>query len=117
MSETFTPDNLIAGDFPIVTESVTVDTGVLARGTVLGKITATGKCVIVDSDGTDDGRRTAYAVLLDDVDASSADVVAAAALSGKFNEDALIFSTGDTIDTYRAGLRDIGIYVGQNQPA
>lgn len=33
-------DNLIAGSFPILSKEVIVDTGVLVRGTVLGKITA-----------------------------------------------------------------------------
>lgn len=38
-SEAYTPDRLIAGDFPIRTETVTLDTGDLTRGAVLGKIT------------------------------------------------------------------------------
>lgn len=37
-TETLTRDNLIAGDQKIVTSSETLDTGDLARGTVLGKI-------------------------------------------------------------------------------
>lgn len=117
MAETFTPDNLVAGDFPIVTEAVTVDTGVLARGTVLGKITATGLCVICNSAGTDDGRRTPYAVLLEDVDATSADQIAAAALSGAFNENKLVFGGSDTVATHKAALRDLGIYCVPAQKA
>lgn len=38
-SEAYTPDRLIAGDFPVRTETVTLDTGSLVRGDVLGKIT------------------------------------------------------------------------------
>jgi hypothetical protein len=117
MSETFTPDNLVTGDFPMMTEAVTVDTGTLARGTVLGKITATGKCVICNSAGTDDGRRTPYAVLLETVDASSADVEAAAALTGCFNEAALVFGGTDTIATHRSALRDLSIFATATQAA
>jgi hypothetical protein len=115
MAETFTPDRLIAGDFPIVTEAVTIDTGTLTRGTVLGKITASGKCVICNSAGTDDGRRTPYAVLLEDVDASSDDVLAAAALSGTFDDAVLVFGGTDTISTHKAALRDLGIYAVTTQ--
>lgn len=41
MSESFTPDNLIAGAFPIVREqgTVKISAGALARGEVMGKIT------------------------------------------------------------------------------
>lgn len=40
----------------------------LRRGLVLGKITATGKYIDYDDDGTDDGRRTAVCILNEDVD-------------------------------------------------
>lgn len=40
MTETYTPDNLIAGDFPRVTAAVTIASGANAvRGALLGKIT------------------------------------------------------------------------------
>jgi hypothetical protein len=45
-------------------------------GTVLGKITASGKYVAYDDDGTDDGRRTAAGILYAGVDATSADAAA-----------------------------------------
>lgn len=109
--ETKTYRNLRAGDFPVVTESMVILTGeVITEGTVLGKITASGKGVIVNSAGTDDGRRTAYAVLLQDVDATSADVTAPVALCGEFNENKLIFGGTDTVETHRATLRGLSIY-------
>lgn len=111
MSETYTPENLIAGDYPIVTDIVVIDTGTLAKGTVLGKITATGKYVICNSGGTDDGSRTPSAILLEAADASSADVNAVVALSGSFNESKLVFGGSDTADTHRAALRDVNIYI------
>jgi hypothetical protein len=39
----------------------------LARGTLLGEVTATGKFVAYDDDGTDDGRRVARGILTYDV--------------------------------------------------
>jgi hypothetical protein len=111
MSETFTPDKLIAGDYPIVTDIVTIDTGVLTRGAVLGKITASGKYVLCNSAGTDDGSRTPVAVLAEDADASSADVQAVVYLSGAFNAAACTFGGTDTAATHRAALRDVNIYL------
>ena len=43
VTDAFIPDQLIAGDLKIVTDSVQVGgSAVLARGTVLGCVTATG---------------------------------------------------------------------------
>lgn len=112
-NESLTRDNLVAGTFPQITETATIvsGAGALARGTVLGKITASGKLVTVDSAGTDDGRRAPYAVLAEAVDATSADKVAGVYLSGEYNEDALVFGGTDTKDTHRAELRKLGIYL------
>lgn len=112
MSETYTPDNLIAGDYPVVTDIVTIDNGAdLVRGTLLGRITATGKCVLCDTDGTDDGRRTPFAILGEDAAAASAEVESLIYLSGAFNETELTFATGETADTHRVALRDLNIYL------
>lgn len=110
MSETFTPDRLIAGDFPIVTEEMVITGESLTRGTVVGKITASGKGVVVNSGGTDDGRRTAYGVLLETADATAADKTVTIALTGEFNEDELVFGGTDTITTHRATLRGLCIF-------
>lgn len=113
MAETFSYQNLIAGDFPRVTEAVTIlsGAGALAAGTVLGKVTASGKLVPVDSAGTDDGRRTPYAVLSAAVDATSADAVGTVWLTGEFAGAALVFGGTDTTATHKAALRDLGIYI------
>lgn len=115
---TFTPDKLLAGDFPKVTEQVTIVSGAsIPRGGVLGKITASGKCTLVDSAGTDDGRRAAYGVLLESVDATAGDKVGVAALSGEFNSAALTFGGEDTAATHRETLRDKNIYLRSNLAA
>jgi len=111
-------DNLLASEVE-VTEGATIvsGAGALARGTVLGKITASGKLTIVNSAGTDDGRRKPYAVLLESVDATSADKAAPVALAGLFNANALVFGGTDTIATHKEALRDVGLYTTTNQPA
>ncbi len=43
-----------------------------ARGTVMGIVTATGKYVAYDDDGTDDGRRVAKALLMYDISVDDA---------------------------------------------
>ncbi len=108
--QTFTPDPLFAGNFPVESIIGILDTGNLIRGTVLGKITATGKLVICDSAGTDDGRRTPYGILAEDADATSADKNVVVYLSGSFNEKALVFGGTDTIDTHRDALRNLSIF-------
>lgn len=112
MPETFTPDKLLAGDYPAVTDVVTVLSGqVLTRGTCLGKITASGKHVICDSAGTDDGRRAPVAILAEACDATGGDKQAVIFLSGAFNQAAVTFGGTDTAATHRAALRDLNIYL------
>lgn len=111
MTETYTADNLIAGDHPLVTESVTVlDGQTLTRGAVLGKITASGK-VVLSLAAAVDGSEVPYAILAEDVTADGADEEATAYLSGEFNEGELTIGTGHTADSIRAGLRDLSIYL------
>ena len=115
----FVPDNLFGGDFPVVTspETILSGAGSLARGAVLGRVTASGKLVLVNSAGTDDGRRTPYGILLEAVDATSADKPAAVALSGEFNSSKLVFGGTDTAATHKAALRDLNIYIKPNMAA
>lgn len=110
--ETYTPDKLLAGDYPVVTDIVTILSGeVRSRGTCLGKITSGGKHVIVNSAGTDDGRRAPVAILAEDVDATAGDKQALVYLSGAFNESAVVFGGTDTAATHRVALRDLNIYL------
>jgi hypothetical protein len=112
MTETYTPDKLLAGDYPAVTDIVTILEGEnLVRGACLGKITASGKHVIVNSAGADDGRRAPVAILAEDCDASEGDAQALVYLSGAFNESAVVFGGADTVATHRAALRDLNIYL------
>jgi len=111
MAETFTYDNLIAGDFPIVTKSVTIGTAAnLTRGTVLGIVTASGK-YIKSLAAAEDGSQTPEAILLEDAAAAAADVVAPVALTGEFNDNVITLGTGHTVASIIAGLRNKCIFL------
>lgn len=111
MSEELVRDKLIAGDFPIVTESVTIASGAsLKRGTVLGIVTASGKCAIVNSALTDGTQSPKY-VLLEDADASAGDRIATVGVTGEYNANALIFGGTDTYATHKVALRALCIFL------
>lgn len=106
----YTPDNLHAGDFPMETETVTVLAGQdLLRGAVLGKITASGKYVLSASAAAD-GSQTPSVILLQDTDATGGDKGAPVAVTGEFNERALILGAGHTVASIKDELRDKSIF-------
>ena len=107
------PDNLIAGASDVIAVEATIASGAgkLARGTVLGKITANGLCKIVNSAGADDGTRTAYAILAENVDATSGNVVTSVYVAGEFAEDALTFGGSDTANTHRYAMQSIDLII------
>lgn len=110
-------DNLIAGTaVNMVTESIVLDTGNLVRGSVLGKITATGK-YILSASAASDGSQTPAAILAEDADATSADKTTVAYLTGEFNTAALTLGAGHTLDSIKDGLRDQGIFLKTNLSA
>lgn len=109
---TFTPDALIEGSqFPLMSEAAVVASGAgkLVRGTVLGCVTATGKLVKVDST-KNDGSQKPYAILSEDVDASSADVQTSVYLTGCFNSASLVFGGTDTVATHKLAARELGMF-------
>lgn len=108
-----TPDNLFAGTtHPVDIKGITVLTGqgVLARGTVIGIITATGKGKKANSASVD-GSQVADCILTDTIDTTAADVVTSAYISGEFNRDALAFGGADTAANHEATLREKGIFL------
>lgn len=112
----YTPDNLLAGDAKAVTESIVLDTGNLARGSLLGRVTATGKYVHSLA-ASSDGSEVPRAILAEATDATSADKTTVAYLTGEFNATAITFGTGHTASSVKDGLRDKGIFLKTNQPA
>jgi len=96
-------------------EVVTIASGTLEPGTVLGKITASGKYAAHDPDATD-GTETAVAVLWGKADASGGDVPAVALVRGPaiVNRHDLVFAgtpSEPEITAAHAALAAAGILV------
>lgn len=107
----FTPDGLCAGDFPIRTLKVTIASGQnVARGALLGAITASGK-YILSASAAGDGSQVPKAILAEDVDATGGDKEGIVYVSGDFNSTALIYGTGHTAASVKDVLRDANIYL------
>lgn len=106
--ETKTADNLIGGSHESVMIPVTVasGSGVLERGTVLGRVTADGKYVPYKAANAD-GSQVPRAVLAARVDATDADVKTSVYVHGEFNSKAM---TG--IDAAaKLKLQEFGIFI------
>lgn len=106
----FQADNLISGDYPIVTESITLAAGQnLKRGAVLGRQTS-GHYVLSSATATD-GSEQPIAVLAEDVDATNSETVGVCYLSGQFNATALTIGDGLTSESIKHPLRLLNIYL------
>lgn len=111
----YTPDNLLAGEYPRVERVVTIAAGAdLAKGAVLGRITANGKFKLSAS-ASSDGSQTPDAVLAEKANAADNDVQAVVYFSGEFNENALVLGAGHTLDSVRIALRAKNVYLRRNQ--
>ena len=109
-AETYVPDQLIAGNLKLVTDSVTITGGAFKRGTVMGVITASGKYTQALAASTD-GSQTPAAILADDSDASAGDVTGGVYLMAEVNGNALILGTGITLPAANKALRPLGIFI------
>ena len=112
-SETYVPDQLIAGPLQRVTANVTLTggQGVLARGSLLGMTTATGKYVLSAAAATD-GSQVPSAVLADTFDTTAGDVVGAGVyLTGEFNANVVTYGAGTTAAGAFAALRSVNIFL------
>lgn len=117
MQETYEvgADNLFAGTQvqPVVADEVLLDKGidgVVARGTALGKITATGRYVPVDSTA-EDGSAEIVCILAETVTVQAdADRAAPAYFTGEFNRNAIIFGGSDTYEDHLDAARARGIF-------
>jgi hypothetical protein len=105
---------LMAGDAPIITEEAILDTGNLAKYTVVGRITATGK-VVQWAPGASDGSQVACGILTQAADATSADVKVAIYTAGFFNDAALVWpshASADTLIERQAAFARTPIHIG-----
>ena len=105
-------------ELTLTRETITVGTAAnLAAGTVLGKITASGKYVQVNL-AKDDGSQTVAGILVQDAAAATADVEATAITMGPaVVTDKIIYPTGASAAnkaTINAGLKSLGIRVAKS---
>jgi len=117
--ETMNHDNLLASDYPAVTDIRTVYTGqVLARGTVLAEDSAhSGALVPVNSASGTASIQAPVCILAEDLDTTAGNAGGAVFLSGAFNENKLVFGGTDAADDHRVALRDLNIYLKKSVPA
>lgn len=110
MADSLTYNNIIVvKSIPIKYRVGTVTGENFVAGTVLGKITASGKLKKVDSTASD-GSQKIYGILLEDIDASTADKIASIGLTGEYNKQAMVFGGTDTTATHEADARLLQIY-------
>lgn len=101
-SGSYTPSQRFAGDSDIITNNFTIATaaGSLAAGTVLGRITASGK-LIKSAIGAGDGSAVPVGILCEAVDASGGDKVASIYVAGEFALDFLVFDATYNTDALK----------------
>lgn len=116
--ESLAIDALINGDTgSIITEKVTLITGQnLARGAVLGKITASGKFNLSLSAAVD-GSQTPDRILTQACNATAADAEALVYRTGRFSSSAVILGAAHTVASITEGLRAKGIHLVSSTPA
>jgi hypothetical protein len=104
----FSPTALLQGDLPHIADDVTVASGagVIPYGTLLGKVTATGK-YIPSVRTAADGSQNPVAVFanLAGVDATSADQVGSAYFIGEFAFERLTVDASWSLAQLKAALR------------
>jgi hypothetical protein len=95
------------GDVESIPVTIIAGSGVLAAGTVLGRLTAAPYKYAPYDDTKQDGTEVARAILVENIDATLADVNTSGYVDGTFNRAAL---TGiDTLGEF--DLQDRGIFV------
>lgn len=99
-------------DRETITRKVTIKSGAgaLARGALLGEVTADKKYLLSLAAATD-GSETPDAILLHAVDATASDQEAIVAIKGRFASAGVIFGAGHTAASVDRALRDRNIYL------
>lgn len=111
-TEAFTPDQFVTGNFPIVTEPVTIlsGQGAVAARTVLGRITASGKWV-KSLAASNDGSEVPRAILAVAVDATAADAVGPAYKAGQFDPAGLVVGAGHDMASVAAAFEGTPLFL------
>lgn len=101
---TYDPNGLIAGDFPLLTRTITVKAGQnLKRGAVIGE-DGSDK-FLLSLAAASDGSQAPGAILAIDCNATGGDKQAKAYFTGEFNEAQLTIGAGHTAASVEAAFR------------
>ena len=104
MRRNYCRDGLVL-DGELVSKRVALAAGQnLLRGTVLGKVTATGKYVLSAADAVD-GSQIPDVVLAEDTDATAGDRSTVGYVNATLNEAKLILGPGQTLEAIKECLR------------
>ncbi|MHB1170011.1 MAG: head decoration protein [Longimicrobiales bacterium] len=108
----YTPDQLRSGEFPRVVKTVTLEggNGVVAKGSVLGRVTASSEYKLSLA-AAEDGSEAVKVILLEETDTTGGDVEAAVYLTGEFNPNDLVFGAGHTAASAEDALRALSIFL------
>jgi hypothetical protein len=112
MSESTSYDNLFAGtQKPPVTEPATIRIyESFARGTLLGRLTATDKWQTLDEDSTSSFNK--FGIATEAVDTTDGvEKLTEVFVEGEFSEGNVIFAYSDTASDWRDKLDAVGIYL------
>lgn len=106
-------------DNSVETRTVTLAAGqVLKKGSVLGRIDATGEYVLcaktkADASAVNDGSQRARLVLASSVDTTGGSKKGVTYTKGTFPKTRVSVGTGHTLLTAEEDLRDLGIYLSE----
>lgn len=107
----YTPEQLSAGDFPIVKAGGVIAAGqILAAGAVLGQVTAGGEYKLSAS-AASDGSQTPTVVLDEAIDTSAGAAPGVLRLTGEVLGSALTLGAGHTLAGVKVALRPLSLFV------
>ena len=108
---TYEPEQLLAGDFPIIKRPGVIAAGqVLARGAVLGEVTATGEYKLSAS-AASDGSQSPVVILDAAVDTTEGALPGVLMLTGEVRGAELQLGAGHTIASVTKALRPLSLFV------
>lgn len=110
----YTPDELVVSVEQSGLRTFGQGHGIVARGTVLGAVTATGHLVPSDTSKTD-GSEVPYAVSAEDIDTTAADADGVAYLAATLNQNSLVYGPGHSAATVFDPLRRVDIHLVKAQ--
>lgn len=107
----FNPDQLISGPLQVVTDTgIIAKAGILKRGTILGKVKASGEYVLSKKDA-EDGSEIPCAILVDNVNTAENSVSGGVYLMGEFNQNRIIFDATWTAAELKDALRLFSVFL------